>query len=527
MNTTISNIDLSIIIGYLVLVMIIGLWVSAKTRGGDDLFLAGRRLGWVSIGFSLFASNISSTTLIGLAGAAYLWGIAVSNYEWMAAVALGIGCIIIIPLYLRAGVTTVPEFLEYRFDRRSRYYFSGLTLIANVFIDTAGTLFAGAMVLKVFFPEIDLFMACAMLALFAGIYTAAGGLAAVVYTDVIQAVILLLGSSLVTWYTFAQVDFSWAYVVAQADPGQLSLFLPNSDPNLPWLGALTGVPILGFYFWCTNQFITQRILGAKNLQNARWGAIFAGFLKLTVLFIMVIPGVIASVFLPGLENGDMVFPTLVKTLLPVGIMGIILAALVAALMSSIDSTLNSAATLITVDFIKPNAKLSDAGTLWVGRAAIILFMLVAVSFAPLIANFEGLFNYLQVVLSYLMPPMAVLFSVGVLWRRGTATGAFASLLITHAVSVAIFLANSVFEIIQLHFTLVAAILFLTGTIAFIIISELTRPAQIPGHEKHHSPYLFHRAMLRDAPGTPLWKNYLFLIALMFITTLIIVIPFCC
>nr|VFK80696.1 MAG: solute:Na+ symporter, SSS family [Candidatus Kentron sp. SD] len=524
MNFSISDMDLSIIVGYLLVVMVIGLWVSRRTRGGDDLFLAGRRLGWPAIGFSLFASNISSTTLIGLAGAAYIWGIAVSNYEWMAAVALGLGCIIIIPLYLRAGVTTVPEFLEHRFDRRSRYYFSGMTLVANVFIDTAGSLFAGAMVVKVFFPEVDLFTACMMLALFAGIYTAAGGLAAVVYTDVIQAVVLLFGSCLVTWYTFAQVDFSWAHVVAHTDPGQLSLFLPNSDPNLPWLGALTGVPILGFYFWCTNQFITQRMLGAKNLQNARWGAIFAGFLKLTVLFIMVIPGVIASVFMPGLENGDMVFPNLIKTLLPVGIMGIVLAALLAAIMSSIDSTLNSAATLMTIDFIKPNTeKMSDATILWVGRGAIIAFMIIAVSFAPMIANFEGLFNYLQVVLSYLMPPLAVLFSVGVLWKRGTGSGAFASLVITHLISVGIFLANIVFEVTNIHFTLVAGILFLSGSLIFVIASELTAPAD----GKYDTRYTFTRAMLKDSPGTPLWKNYLFLIAVMLVATLAVVIPFCC
>lgn len=521
MNFDISTLDMSIIIGYLIVVMIIGLWVSKNTHGGEDLFLAGRTLGWVSIGFSLFASNISSTTMIGLAGAAYIWGVAVSNYEWMAAVCLGIGCIIVIPLYLKAKVTTVPEFLEYRFDRRSRYYFSGLSLVANVFVDTAGTLFAGAMVLKVFFPDIDIFAACLMLAIFAGLYTAAGGLAAVVYTDVIQAIILLLGSCFVTFYAFAQVDFSWANVVSQVKPSQLSVFLPLSDPNLPWLGTLTGVPILGFYFWCTNQFITQRMLGAKNIHHARWGAIFAGFLKLVVLFIMVVPGVIASVFMPGLEKGDMVFPTLVKTLLPTGIMGIVLAALIAAIMSSIDSTLNSAATLVTIDFIKPNVKkLSDNATMWVGRAAIIIFMFIAVAFAPTIANFKGLFNYLQVVLSYLMPPMAVLFSVGVLWKRGSPTGAFLSLILSHALSVVIFFTNYVFKVTDLHFTLVAAILYLAGSIIFIITSEFSKPA-----DAEHEKYTFSKDMLKDEEGTPLWKNYMFLIGVLLVVTILTLIPF--
>lgn len=521
MDFTISNFDMSIIIGYLAVVMFYGLWVSRKTKGGEDLFLAGRSLGWVSIGFSLFASNISSTTLIGLAGAAYVWGIAVSNYEWMAAVALGLGCILIIPLYFKARVTTVPEFLEYRFDKRSRYYFSGMTLVANIFIDTAGTLFAGAMVVKTFFPQVDMYTACIMLALFAGIYTAAGGLTAVVYTDVVQAIILLIGSTMVTYYCFAQVDFSWASVVANVESSKLSLFLPNSDPNLPWLGTLTGVPILGFYFWCTNQFITQRMLGAKSLQHARWGAIFAGFLKLIVLFIMVIPGVIAIRFMPGLENGDMVFPQLIKTLLPTGVMGIVLAGLIAALMSSIDSTLNSAATLVTMDFIKPRFKnMSESKTMWVGRFAIIIFMVTAVAFAPAIANFKGLFNYLQVVLAYLMPPLAVLFSVGILWKRSTPSGAFISLLIAHAASIAIFFCNVVFKITNIHFTVVGGILFVVGAIALIIVSEMTRPAT-----EENLKYTFSKEMARELPGTPLWKNYLFLTVLMLIATLAVVIPF--
>lgn len=520
MQLEISTVDLSIVVGYLVVVMIIGLWALKNTHGGDDLFLAGRSLGWKSIGFSLFASNISSTTLIGLAGAAYTWGIAVANYEWMAAVALGLGCIIVIPLYLKARVTTVPEFLEYRFDKRSRYYFSGLTLVANVFIDTAGTLFAGAMVVKVFFPQIDLYPACIALALFAGIYTAAGGLAAVVYTDVIQAIILLIGSCFVTYYCFAEVDFNWLNVTSQVDASQLKLFLPLDDPNLSWLGTLTGVPILGFYFWCTNQFITQRMLGAKSLKHARWGAIFAGFLKLIVLFIMVLPGVMAAVFIPGLEKGDMVFPTLIKELLPTGVMGIVLAALIAALMSSIDSTLNSAATLVTIDFIKPKFKnLSDQKTMWVGRGAVIVFMLTAVAFAPAISHFQGLFNYLQEMLAYLMPPVAVLFSIGVLWRRATPTGAFLTLIISHLAAVGLFILNSVMGVIDIHFSIVAGILFVQGTIIFVVSSLLTQP------KGDIDEFVVSKASCMEPEGTPWYQNYLVLIVIMLIVTIISIAPF--
>ena len=280
--TELSSLDLSVIGAYLVLVLYIGLRMARKTHSGEDLFLAGRRLGWIPIGFSLFASNISSTTLIGLSGAAYTWGIAVSNYEWMAAFVLVFFALFFIPYYLNARITTVPEFLERRFDRRSRLYFSGLTLFSNIVVDTAGTLFAGAIVLKVFFPEVDLFTACLGLAIVAGLYTAAGGLAAVVYTDVLQAIILLIGSCLVSYLSFAEVDFSWTAIAAATPPDHLSLMLPLSDPNLPWLGTLVGVPILGFYFWCTNQFIVQRVLGARSIAHARGGALFAGFLKLPV-----------------------------------------------------------------------------------------------------------------------------------------------------------------------------------------------------------------------------------------------------
>ena len=189
-----SSLDYAVIGVYFVLVLYIGLRMARRTHSGEDLFLAGRRLGWIPVGFSLFASNISSTTLVGLSGAAYVWGIAVSNYEWMAAFVLVFFAVFIIPCYLNARITTVPEFLERRFDRRSRLYFSGLTLFSNIAVDTAGTLFAGAMVITLFFPQLDLFTACLSLAVLAGVYTAAGGLAAVVYTDVLQAVVLLVGA---------------------------------------------------------------------------------------------------------------------------------------------------------------------------------------------------------------------------------------------------------------------------------------------------------------------------------------------
>lgn len=513
-------IDLFVMGVYFALVLYIGLRMAKRTHSGDDLFLAGRKLTWIPIGFSLFASNISSTTLVGLTGAAYTWGIAVSNYEWMAAFILVFFAIFFVPYYLNAKITTVPEFLQRRFDRRSRVYFSGLTLFSNIVVDTAGTLFAGAIVLRAFFPEIDLFTACLGLALIAGLYTAAGGLAAVVYTDVLQAAVLLIGACLVSYLSFAQVDFSWANIVAETSPEKLSLMLPLDDSNLPWLGTIVGVPILGFYFWCTNQFIVQRVLGARNIAHARWGVLLAGFLKLPVLYIMVMPGVMAGLFLPQLENGDAVFPTLVTTLLPAGLVGLVMAGLLAAIMSSVDSTLNSASALVTMDFLRPEERgWSPRQTARAGRISILVFMLLAASISPLIGNFSGLFHYLQSALAYLVSPVVVVFIIGLFWRRATATAAITTLVGGHAVS-AIFFILSLLDVVSFHFTIIAGILALLSAILFIVTSLYT---QLPDEDQVLN-FTFHRETVERHAGLCWWQDYrLYSFVLIALATALIVV----
>ena len=500
---TLSTLDLIVIGIYFALVLYIGLRMARRTHSGEDLFLAGRSLGWIPIGFSLFASNISSTTLVGLSGAAYTWGIAVSNYEWMAAFILVFFAIFFIACYLNARITTVPEFLERRFDRRSRLYFSAMTLFSNIVVDTAGTLFAGAIVLKVFFPDLDLFTACLGLAVVAGLYTAAGGLAAVVYTDVLQAVVLLVGACLVSYLSFAELDFSWANVVAATSPQHLSLMLPLDNPNLPWLGTLVGVPLLGFYFWCTNQFIVQRVLGARSISHARWGVLFAGFLKLTVLYIMVLPGVMAGVFLPQLDNGDAVFPMLVTTLLPVGLVGLVMAGLLAAIMSSIDSTLNSASALLTMDFLRPEQRgWSQSRIVLVGRVFIMLFMVLAAVISPLIDNFPGLFHYLQSALAYLVPPVAVIFILGMFWKRASATGAFVALLGGHIVS-AVFFTLFLLEILSLHFTIIAGLLALVSAVIFVVVNRFSTPPL----EQQIRHFSFHPENMKRQATLSWWQDY--------------------
>ncbi|MBW2734136.1 MAG: sodium:solute symporter [Deltaproteobacteria bacterium] len=474
-----GGLDLSIIGIYFVVVLFIGFWMARKTESGEDLFLAGRSLGWAPIGFSLFASNISSTTLIGLAGAAYASGISVANYEWMATVVLVFFVIYFVPFYIRSRISTMPEFLERRFDRRSRFYFSGLNIFTSVVIDTAGSLYAGAIVLQLFFPELSITTTCAVLAVVAGLYTAAGGLAAVVYTDVIQAVVLMVGATVLTFIVFGEVGYSWDQVRAVTPAGMLSLIRPMSDKQLPWLGTLVGVPILGFYFWCTNQFIVQRVLGAKDVDNARWGSLLGGLLKLPVLFIMVLPGTMARAVLPNLENGDLVFPTMVTTLLPTGMIGLVMAGLIAAIMSSIDSTLNSASTLVTLDFVKaryPN--LSPKATAKVGRWVIGIFMIFAALWAPQIAKFPGLFHYLQQALAFIVPPVVAIFILGVFWRRGSPSAALITLIGGHLISAVAFVVQKVIKlegVVDLHFTILAGLLTFVSMGIFVAASLVTPP----------------------------------------------------
>lgn len=514
----IATLDLVIIGGYFLIVFAIGYVVAQQTESGDDLFLAGRSLAWGTIGFSLFASNISSTTLIGLAGDAYRMGIAVSNYEWMAGVVLVFIAIFFVPFFIRSRLSTIPEYLEKRFDVRSRKYFSGLTIFTSVVIDTAGGIYAGTLVLKTFFPdlipglgpELDFYVTCFILALIAGVYTAAGGLAAVVYTDILQAVILLVGSSFIAVITFGQFDFSWAQATAQLPEGHLSLMQPMDSEGLPWLGTLIGVPILGFYYWGLNQYIVQRILGARDLKNARWGAILGGALKLLPLFIMVLPGAFAFTLYPDLASPDMVFPTLVTELLPVGAVGIVMAGLIAAIMSTIDSTLNSASTLITIDFIKPNRPdLTPKQVGTIGRITTIVLMIFAALWAPQIREFPGLWSYIQSVLSYLVPPVVAIFLLGVFWPRTNGAGAFATLTGGHALSIAVFLFAQdglLFESapIDLHFTIIAGILTAL-CIGLLVVTSLTL-GDAPDPEKIDDLTWANRAV--EAPEAVAWyKDY--------------------
>lgn len=528
---TLHAVDLVMVGLYVVFIIAVGFYVSKRASTTDDYFLAGRTLTWWLIGFSLFASNVSSSTLVGLSSSAYSTGIAVYNYEWMAALVLVVFIVFFLPFYLRSRVFTLPEFLELRFDGRSRYYVSGVMVLMNIAIDTAAALYAGSLVVQILYPELPLWIAVVILGALAGLYTVAGGLKAVVYTDAVQAVLLLLGSLIVAWISFEAIG-SWSAVTAVVPESDLSLIMPADDPSLPWPGLLTGVFLLGFYFWGTNQFMVQRMLGAKDLNHGRWGALFAGFLKLTVIFIMVLPGIFGRLLYPieqypALVNSDLIFPIMMFDLLPVGIRGLIIAALVAAIMSSVDSTLNSASTLVTMDFVKKlRPTIGNRGLVVTGRIVTFVFMALAIIWAPNIAKFPNLWTYLQAVLAYLSPPIVACFIVGVFWKRASRNSAFAALIAGHFVAAVVFLAvlsnrlivqTGVLSAEQLnlvdsgvpviHFLYLVPLLLLVSISAMVITSLYSGkpdPEQID--QLTWSPEFF-RAETAELKELPWYQNY--------------------
>lgn len=454
------TLDYWVLAAYAAVLLAVCVRVTRRSPDSEELFLAGRSLGAGVVGLSLFASNISSTTLVGLPGAAWSSGIAVANYEWMAALVLVFTAVFVTPTLLGNRLTTLPELLERRFDARLRKYLSAISVFLSIVLDTAGSLYAGALVLKVFFPAVPLAGTIATLALVAGLYTAAGGLRAVVYTDVLQSLVLLLGSAVLAYLVFAEFDFSWAAVQAAVPADHLSLLRPLDDPTLPWLGTLVGLPILGFYYWTMNQYVSQRLLGARDLSAAGGGALLAAALKLLPLFLMVLPGAMAIALLPDLERGDEVFPRLLAEYAPAGLAGLVLAGLLAAIMSSVDSALNSASTLITVDFIQPRRPgLSPRALARIGRVLTLALMALAALWAPMIDHFPGLFSYLQQAFAYVTPPLVAVFALAMLDRGIGPTAAFRAAACGHAVSAAWFLATQL-GWLQVHFTLVAGALFL-------------------------------------------------------------------
>ena len=475
MNYELSTLDGGIVIAYLIFVVLLGFYFSQKHKNAEDYFLAGRSLTWPVIGFSLFASNMSSNSLIGLSGAGFADGFSVYSYEWMAVLVLIIFAIFFLPFYLKNKIFTIPEFLERRFDYFTRAYASVIAIVLNVLVDIAATLYAGGIAMQLIFPDIPLWAIIAFISFVAGIYTITGGLSAVVYTDTIQAIILIFGSLIITIMAY-NASGGMSEVMKVVDPGHTDIIKPVTDSALPWPG-LIGVLLLGFYFWGANQYITQRALAAKNKRQGQWGAMFAGLLKISILFIMVFPGAFARILYPEIEP-DVVYPTLLFDLLPTGLLGLVLAGFIAALMSSVDSGLNSVSTLFTMDFYQKWYPKADTHKLMnVGRIVTLTVMIISAAWAPLIVNFEKLWDYLQQALSWFCPPIIALFVMGIFWKRANTTGAKYTIAVGALFSIIGILFSTVWQDVtwKPHFLYYATLHFAICCLA-MYLGSMTAPA---------------------------------------------------
>lgn len=441
-----TPIDWAVIALYFAILIGIVWWSSRKQDTSADYFLAGRDVGWFAVGASLFASNIGSEHIVGLAGSGALNGLAQAHWELHAWILVMLAWIFV-PFYYRADVFTMPQFLEKRFDGRTRWVLSVVSLVAYVFTKVSVTVYAGALVFQTLLPttfgtpENAFWVGAFTTVVATGIYTVFGGFRAVVYTEVMQTALLLLGSFFITWFGLSQLG-GWDVLketLAQ-DPDRFALWRSLDDPDFPWLGVMIASPIIGIWYWCTDQYIVQRTLAARSLSDAQIGAVWGGFLKVWPVFIFLVPGMIgfalveqgkmAMPMAPDGETilGDMVFPTMVAELLPVGMRGLVVGGLLSALMSSLASLFNSCATLFTVDiYEKLRPGMPEKHLVMVGRIATGVVVGFGLLWIPIMKTISegnaGLYDYLQNVQGFLAPPIAVVFLLGLFNRRVNAQGA--------------------------------------------------------------------------------------------------------
>ncbi len=422
---------------FLILIAIAARVAMRKNRDSADYFLAGRHVGWFVIGASIFASNIGSEHVVGLAGAGFESGTPLAHYELHAWIVLLLGWLFL-PFYLRSGVFTTPEFLEKRFDARSRWFLSLFSIVAYVLTKVSVTIYAGGIVVSELMG-IPFWYGALAIVLFTGAYTVLGGMRAVVYTEALQTGVMILGSTLITWLGLRAAG-GWEQMratVMAVSPDHFNMWRPMSDPAFPWTGLLFGGAIVGIWYWCTDQYIVQRTLAANNITIGRRGAIFGAYLKLTPILIFLVPGIIAFALTlqdPAtyqVSQADRAFPMLVATLLPTGLKGLVAAGLMAALMSSLASVFNSASTIFTIDiYRKLRPGHSEAELIRIGRIATGVIVLLGVVWIPIMSRIGGgvMYQYLQNVQSYIAPPVTTVFLLGILWKRVNAQAAIATLL---------------------------------------------------------------------------------------------------
>ena len=495
LSRVLSGVDLAIIAVYFLIVFAIGFYFARKERTSTDYFLASRNVGWFAIGASLFVSNISTEHFIGLAGAGATTGLAVGHFEWLACLILLILGWVFVPFYLRSNIFTMPEFLERRFSPASRFYLASISILAYIFTKISVMLYAAAIILERVVGW-DPITTAIVLVIATGIYTMFGGLSAVIYTDLVQSIILIAGGVVLLVIGLDQVGGMEGLRAAVPD-AYFHMIKPMSDPEFPWTGIFFGAPILGIWYWCTDQVIVQRVLSARDVGHARGATIFAGFLKILPVFLLVVPGMIAVALYPALfntvdgrvTNGDIAYPTLIVNLMPTGLVGLMIAAILAAVMSSLSSVFNSASTLVTLDFYKrlrPEAP--EKQLVNFGRIATGVMVVLGMLWLPFIERISSqLYIYMQSVQAYISPPIAACFLLGVLWPRLNGKGAISSLL-TGFVLGSLRFVLEIFDktmqftsapvrwLIDMNFLHYAVLMFIICSAVLILVSYATRPA---------------------------------------------------
>ncbi len=481
-----GSVDLVVVALYFIIVLAIGFYFIRRGRTTADYFLASRNMVWWAIGASLFSSNIGSEHFIGLAGSGAASGLAVGHFEWLASIILLILGWVFVPFYLRSNVYTMPEFLERRYNRACRTYLAAISLIAYVFTKIAVAIFAGAIVLQAVLGW-NMWKSALALIIATGVYTIAGGLAAVIYTEVIQTVILILGAITLMFLGLNEVG-GFSGLEARLPAGFFHMMKPVNHPDFPWTGIFFGAPILGIWYWCTDQVIVQRVLSAKDEGNAKAGTVMAGFLKILPVFMLVVPGMIARALYPEeiMADSNAAFPILVVRLMPAGLVGVMVAAMLAALMSSLAAVFNSSSTLFTIDFyqkVRPQA--SERELVAVGRFATGVMVALGLLWIPFMKYIsDQLYVYLQSVQAYVSPPIAAVFLIGVFWRRANGWGAFAALIGGFVLGAARFILELAFVgeeldggvlgwFVRMNFLHFASFMFVVCIVILVLVSLLT------------------------------------------------------
>jgi len=438
--------DLVIIAIYMIGILIAGILSVRKLKLTSQVyFLAGRSLSWGYVGAALFAANISTIHMVGLAASGYTDGLVWGNFEWMATFTLILLGLVFAPFYFKSKISTLPEFLEKRYSPGSRMFLEFMAIMGALFIHIGMSLYAGAAVFKQFFG-IDVVTSILIISVITAIYTVLGGLKAVVVTETIQTVIFVLGAATLTIFAILALPghgvHSLAQLKAVVKPDQLSMLQAHSSAGLPWYAVFLGYPILGVWYWCTDQTIVQRVLGARTQMDAQRGPLLAGLFKITPVFIMVFPGVLGYVLFKDIIGADsnQTLPVLILQLVPTGIRGLISAALLAALMSTIAAALNSTGTLVAVDIIKRvKPEISDEKQVRIGRISAVAVMLLAMAWSTQGGRYSSIFEAINTIAAYLAPPITTVFLWGVFWRRGTKQAALTTLIMGFSLGVISFL----------------------------------------------------------------------------------------